>query len=49
MREIGEYKHGGRKNPIMAGMSATIRDDDVQVLADYYSHLTPALATLKRP
>jgi len=48
-REIAEYKHGGRKNPIMAGMATTIRDEDVAVLADYYSRLTPALATLKRP
>ena len=47
-REIAEYQHGGRKNPIMAGMAATIHDEDVATLANYYSRLTPALATLKK-
>lgn len=48
-REIAEYKQGGRKNPIMAGMAATIRDEDVEALAQYYSRQTPALATLPKP
>ena len=48
-REIAEYKDGGRKNPIMAGMAATIKDSDVDALADYFSKMQPALGTLKRP
>ena len=47
-REISEYKHGGRKNPIMGGMAAAIRDEDVDALANFYSGLTPALGTLKK-
>jgi cytochrome c553 len=48
-REIGEYKNGGRKNPIMAGMSVTIKDSDVDALAAYFSSMKPALSTLARP
>jgi len=48
-REIAEYKNGGRKNPIMAGMSATIKDSDIDALADYFSKMKPALGTLSRP
>jgi cytochrome c553 len=48
-REIAEYKDGGRKNPIMAGMSATIKDSDIDALADYFSKMKPALGTLARP
>jgi cytochrome c553 len=48
-REISEYKNGGRKNPIMSGMSATIKDSDIDALADYFSKMKPALRTLARP
>jgi cytochrome c553 len=48
-REIAEYKNGGRKNPIMAGMSVTIKDSDIDALAAYFSSMTPALSTLARP
>jgi cytochrome c553 len=48
-REIGEYKNGGRKNAIMSGMAATIKDSDVAALAEYFSKLQPALSTLSRP
>ena len=48
-REIGEYKNGGRKNPIMAGMSVTIKDSDVDALAAYFSSMKPSLSTLNRP
>jgi cytochrome c553 len=48
-REIAEYKDGGRKNVIMAGMAATIKDSDVDALADYFSKMQPALSTLHRP
>jgi cytochrome c553 len=48
-REIAEYKDGGRKNPIMSAMSATIKDSDVDALAEYFSKMQPSLGTLKRP
>ncbi|MGC1459101.1 MAG: c-type cytochrome [Steroidobacteraceae bacterium] len=48
-REIAEYKDGGRKNPIMSAMSATIKDSDVDALAEYFSKMRPALGTLDRP
>jgi cytochrome c553 len=48
-REIAEYKDGGRKNPIMSGMAATIKDSDVEALAAYFSKMQPALGTLSRP
>ena len=48
-RALHDYKKGGRKNPVMAGMAATIPDADVRVLAKYYSQQKPALETESRP
>jgi cytochrome c553 len=48
-REIAEYKDGGRKNAIMSAMAATIKDSDVEALADYFSGMRPSLGTLRRP
>jgi cytochrome c553 len=48
-REIAEYKDCGRKNAIMAGMAATIKDSDVADLAEYFSKMQPSLSTLHRP
>jgi cytochrome c553 len=48
-REIAEYKDGGRKNAIMSGMAVTIKDSDVDALADYFSKMQPSLSTLHRP
>ncbi len=48
-REIAEYKDGGRKNAIMSAMAATIKDSDVEALADYFSRMQPSLSTLHRP
>jgi cytochrome c553 len=48
-REIAEYKDGGRKNAIMSAMAATIKDSDVEALADYFSRMRPSLGTLHRP
>lgn len=48
-REIAEYKNGGRKNAIMSAMSATIKDADVDALAEYFSRMRPSLSTLHRP
>src|SRR5579872_3083131 len=49
VRALGEYKKGGRKNPIMAGMASQVKDEDMEVIADYFSKLKPSLATESRP
>jgi cytochrome c553 len=49
VRALDEYKHGGRKNPIMKGFAANLSEQDIQVIAGYFSRLTPALATEPRP
>ncbi len=49
VQALREYKSGGRKNPIMAGMAAQVKEDDMQVIADYYSKITPGLKTEPRP
>jgi cytochrome c553 len=48
-RAIQEYKKGGRKNPIMVGMAATLKDEDIAVVARYFSRQTPSLETESRP
>jgi cytochrome c553 len=48
-RAIEEYKKGGRKNPIMSGFAAQIKDEDVATIADYFSKQKPSLETEKRP
>ena len=48
-REIAEYKDGGRKNPIMSSMAATIKDADVDALAAYFGRQRPGLGTVNRP
>jgi cytochrome c553 len=48
-RQIGEYKNGGRKNAIMSAMATTIKDSDIDALADYFSRMQPSLSTLRRP
>ena len=42
-RALHDYQHGGRKNPIMGGMAATLTAQDIQELAEYYSAQTPGL------
>lgn len=49
VRALNEYKHGGRKNPVMKGFAANLKDEDIAQIAAYFSHLTPALATEPRP
>jgi cytochrome c553 len=49
VRALEEYKKGGRKNPIMAGMAATVKDEDMATIADYFSKQRPSLATESRP
>ena len=48
-RAIEEYRKGGRKNPIMKGFAASLKDQDIAVIARYFSGLTPSLATESRP
>jgi cytochrome c553 len=48
-REIAQYKDGGRRNQVMAGMAAPLTDHDVEEITQYYSSLTPALKTEERP
>lgn len=49
VRALQEYKKGGRKNPIMGGMAATVKDEDMAAIADYFSKQSPPLATESRP
>jgi cytochrome c553 len=46
-RALTDYKKGGRKNAIMAGMAATLTAEDIEQLAAYYAAQKPALETLK--
>ncbi len=48
-RAIDEYRTGARKNPIMAGMAAQVKAEDVDTLAQYYGSMQPGLHTLERP
>ncbi len=49
VRALGEYKKGGRKNPIMGGMAATVKDEDMALIADYFSRQSPPLSVENRP
>jgi cytochrome c553 len=46
-RSLTDYKKGGRKNAIMAGMAASLTAEDIEQLAAYYASQKPALETLK--
>ena len=47
-RALHDYQKGGRKNPIMAGMAATLSKEDIAELAEYYSSKTPSLEVLPK-
>jgi len=49
VRALEEYRHGGRKNPVMKGFAANLKDDDIAQIAAYFSRLTPSLGTEPRP
>lgn len=49
VRALNEYKHGGRKNPVMTGFAANLKDEDIAQIAAYFSSLSPSLATEPRP
>ncbi|MBD8873583.1 cytochrome c [Rhodanobacter sp. DHB23] len=44
---LHEYKDGGRNNPIMKGMVATLSDQDIEDVAAYFSSLPTKLDTLQ--
>jgi cytochrome c553 len=47
-RALHDYQKGGRKNPVMAGMAATLTKQDIDELAQYYSSQSPSLQTLPK-
>jgi cytochrome c553 len=49
VRALEEYKKGGRKHQVMTGMAATVKDEDMSIIADYFSKQRPSLATESRP
>jgi cytochrome c553 len=49
VRALEEYKKGGRKHPVMSAMAANVKDEDMAVIADYFSKQRPSLATESRP
>ena len=49
VRALNEYKHGGRKNPVMKGFAANLKDEEIAQIAAYFSSLSPALDTEPRP
>jgi cytochrome c553 len=49
-RAIDEYRKGGRKNPIMKGFAATLKDEDIDSIAKYFAREQhPTLSTESRP
>ena len=49
VRALEEYQNGGRKNPVMKGLAASLKPADIAEIAAYFSALTPALKTEPRP
>jgi len=49
VRAIDEYQKGGRKNPIMKGFAANLKDEDIEAIARYFSAQKPSLSTESRP
>jgi cytochrome c553 len=47
-RALTDYKRGGRKNAVMAGMAANLTKEDIEALAAYYSKQTPALSVVPK-
>jgi cytochrome c553 len=48
-KALRDYRSGARKNVVMDQMAAHESDTDIDIIAHYYSSLTPALQTLERP
>ena len=49
VRAIEEYRKGGRKNPVMKGFAANLKDEDIESIAQYFSRLSPSLSSESRP
>jgi cytochrome c553 len=47
-RALHDYQKGGRKNPVMSGMAATLTKEDIEQLALFYSSQKPSLETLPK-
>ena len=47
-RALHDYQKGGRKNPVIAGMAATLTPADIEQLAAYYSGQSPSLSTVPK-
>jgi len=47
-RALHDYQKGGRKNPVMAGMAATLTAEDIAQLSEYYASQKPALQTVPK-
>jgi cytochrome c553 len=47
-RALHDYQKGGRKNPVMAGMAATLTAADIVQLSAYYASQKPALQTVPK-
>jgi len=48
-RALEEYRKGGRKNPVMKGMAASLKEEDIPVIARFFAAQTPPLRTEERP
>lgn len=48
-RALDEYRKGGRKNPIMVGFAANLKEADIALISRYFSQLQPGLKTESRP
>jgi cytochrome c553 len=48
-RALQEYKKGGRKNPVMKGFAANLKEEDIAVIARYFAAQAPPLHTEERP
>ena len=48
-RALEEYRKGGRKNPVMKGFAANLKEEDIPVIARYFAAQTPPLHTEERP
>ncbi len=47
-RALHDYQKGGRKNAIMGGMAATLKPEDIEAVAEYYSKQAPALQVVPK-
>ncbi|MCS6946058.1 MAG: c-type cytochrome [Steroidobacteraceae bacterium] len=45
---LRDYKRGGRKNAVMAGFMAALKNEDIKQLATYYAAQQPGLRTVPK-